>query len=72
MSKSLYNTENLSPKCEYCANGRPSPDGVNVLCKKMGVVSRDFHCKRFKYDIMKRVPKRAPELQSFEEEDFSL
>lgn len=72
MKKTLYNTSEISPACEYCALGRPSPDGETVLCIKKGVVKKDFHCRKYKYDIMKRVPKRAPEMQTFDSEDFSL
>ena len=72
MKKTVYNTDNISPTCAYCLVGKPAPDGETVLCPKKGVVAKDYSCRRFKYDIMKRVPKKAPKLQSFSEEDFSL
>ncbi|MBE6827660.1 MAG: hypothetical protein E7514_03475 [Ruminococcaceae bacterium] len=72
MKKSLFNTEDISPACEYCQYGRPAPDGKTVLCPKKGVVKNDFHCRKYKYDIMKRVPKRAPKMQEFSEDDFKL
>ncbi len=72
MKKSVYNTQSVSPSCSYCLLGKPAPDGKSVLCPKKGVVAKDFSCKKFKYDIMKRVPKKAPELKSFSKEDFSV
>lgn len=72
MKKTVYNTDNISPACAYCLFGKPAPDGETVLCSKKGVVAKEYSCRKFKYDIMKRVPKKAPKLQSFSEEDFSL
>lgn len=72
MKKTVFNTENISPACAYCLIGKPAPDGETVLCPKKGVVAKDYSCKKFKYDIMKRVPKKSPKLQSFSQEDFSL
>lgn len=62
----------IAPKCEYCAHGRLSPDGETVLCTKKGVVERDSCCRKYKYDILKRQPKRKPKMQTFSTEDFEL
>lgn len=62
----------ISPKCEYCELGKASPDGETVLCPKKGIVARDFFCKKYKYDIMKRIPKRAPKLPEFSKDDFEI
>lgn len=63
---------NVEPKCEYCAVGTITPTGKNVLCPKKGVLAPDFSCKKFKYDPLKRVPKKMPELPKFDAEDFAL
>ncbi len=70
--KKLFGTKDVSPYCEYCAHGRLSPDKESVLCKKLGIVTKDFNCKKFKYDPLKRQPKRPKQLDKFNEEDFSL
>ncbi|HIR11378.1 MAG TPA: hypothetical protein IAB30_04185 [Candidatus Fimenecus excrementavium] len=70
--KKKTDAEKIAPKCEYCAYGRLSPDKETVLCEKKGVVERDGHCRKYKYDILKREPRRPRKLQSFSEEDFSL
>lgn len=71
MKDRFLNTK-IDPKCEYCEHGRLSPDGETVLCPKKGVVARDFSCRRFRYDIMKRTPRKPPKPRSFSEEDFKL
>ena len=65
--------EAKEPRCEYCMQGRLSADGESVLCPKKGVMDKDFSCKKFKYDPLKRVPeKKAPRLPEFTADDFSL
>ena len=63
---------NVEPKCIYCKNGKISSDNKSVLCPKKGIVDKDFFCKKFSYDPMKRIPERKPELQKFSPEDFEL
>lgn len=62
----------ISPKCEYCEFARRSPDGETVLCPKKGIVARDFFCRKYKYDIMKRIPRKVPKLPEFSKDDFEL
>lgn len=62
----------IAPKCEYCVHARPSPDGKTVLCPKKGVMEKDSKCRKYKYDILKRQPKKKPKLQEFSAEDFEL
>ena len=50
--KKKTDAEKIAPKCEYCAYGRLSPDKETVLCEKKGVVERDGHCRKYKYDIL--------------------
>ena len=70
--KKLLNKKSISPSCSYCEYGKLSPDGETVLCKKKGIVEKDFSCRKFSYDVLKRQPKRPLPLQKFNEEDFSL
>ena len=70
--KKLTNKKDISPSCSYCRHGRLSPDGETALCRKKGVVDKDFHCRRFEYDILKRQPKRPLPAQKFNPEDFEL
>lgn len=70
--KKLLNKKEISPSCSYCAYGKESPDGETVLCKKKGIVEKDFACKKFTYDVLKRQPRRPIVLEKFNPEDFSL
>ena len=69
---SLSAKYSVEPRCAYCGRGRLSADGENVLCKKYGVVDKDYSCKKFVYDALKRVPKRPKPLEKFDSEDFKL
>ena len=62
----------ISPACEYCSFGRQASDPRMILCEKCGVVSPFYHCRKFQYDPLLRVPRRQPKLPSFSPEDFSL
>ncbi len=62
----------IAPACEYCAWGRRASDPRMILCEKCGIVSPYYKCKKFRYDPLRRVPKRPPKLPAFSPEDFSL
>ena len=46
----------IEPKCEYCEHGKRSSDGNKVLCTKKGMVDAEFHCPKFQYSPLKRIP----------------
>lgn len=70
--KKLFNKNDVTPLCSYCAHGKISPNMETVLCTKMGVVEINFSCKKFKYDPLKRQPRRPKAIDKFEQSDFSL
>ncbi|MEG0979594.1 MAG: hypothetical protein RR911_04220 [Oscillospiraceae bacterium] len=67
----LINTD-ISPACEYCYLGRLSSDNCSVLCSRNGVMSPSSSCRHFKYDPLKRHPKRTPKLREYSKEEFEL
>ncbi|WP_418666700.1 hypothetical protein [Allofournierella sp.] len=69
--KTFYGAD-IPPACGYCEHGRRAADPRMILCCKRGVVSPYYHCKRFCYDPLLRVPRRQPKLPSFTAEDFRL
>ena len=71
MGKKLYG-KGIVPACAYCSKGSVTADKKNILCLKKGIVSPDYHCRRFKYDPLRRIPKIPPELEKFTAEDFSI
>ena len=68
----LFSKE-IEPRCAYCQRGARLGDD-KVMCLKRGIMSADGHCRRFRYDPLKRVPPKPPvlDLSSLSDEDFSL
>ena len=62
----------VEPACEHCRWGRPTPNAQMILCQRNGVVAPYYSCKKYVYDPVKRVPKRAARLPEYKAEDFKL
>ena len=63
----------IEKRCIYCVfSGQISEEAC--ICAKRGVVSPGDHCRKFRYDPLKRVPPRpkSVDFSSFENADFSL
>jgi hypothetical protein len=65
--------KNIEPHCSYCERGRQINER-QVACVKYGIVPSEFHCGRFRYDPLKRVPPRPAVLDTkdLQEQDFAL
>ena len=63
----------IDPRCAYCERGRDLGDGT-VACVHKGVVDEAFHCRKFRYDPLKRTPPRPAALRSNQltVEDFAI
>ena len=62
----------LEPRCAYCRHSSPLDDR-NVGCYYKGVVGGGYHCRRFRYDPLKRVPPlAAPLRRAYSPDDFKL
>ena len=59
--------------CSYCQFAG-KVDGESMICQKYGVVPAGHHCRKFRYDPLKRVPSRPHSggLEKFDKNDFSL
>lgn len=62
----------IEPACEYCKFGRKSPDSEKVFCQKKGVVNFYDSCRSFKYDPLKRAPKKIKLKNDLSEKDFEI
>ena len=62
----------ISPSCEYCEFGRKAPQPGCFYCEKKGPVRQMSKCRHYRYDPLRRIPKRAPKLPGFSPEDFAL
>lgn len=60
------------PACQNCRHGRKAMDGEKILCTHKGIVEPDFSCRKYRYDPLKRVPKRRLALPAYTADDFKL
>lgn len=72
MRQKLFDGKNYEKRCEHCLNGKLPADRSIVLCKRFGVVETGFCCRHFRYDPLKRIPKRAKIQTDFDENEFKL
>ena len=65
--------KNVERVCSLCVHAGQTC-GEQMLCAKRGFVSPDGSCRRFRYDPLKRTPKKqkAKDFTAFTEEDFRL
>ena len=63
----------MEPRCAYCERGSDLGNG-KVACVHKGVVDDTYHCRRFRYDPLKRTPPRPVPLNTerLDAEDFVL
>lgn len=59
--------------CTYCQYAGKI-DEETMICQYCGIVPCDHHCRRFRYDPLKRVPGRlrSKPLDKLDSQDFSL
>lgn len=50
MTKALFDSH-IIPSCRYCTYGMASSDEQTILCPKKGVVTYEYACRRFQYDL---------------------
>ena len=54
----------IERKCAYCEHGTPillsADKEPDVICEKYGLVSCNHVCRSFRYDLLKREPKKKP------------
>ena len=64
--------KSIDPRCMYCSRGRPMGRG-QVGCVYHGVVKEHHHCRRFRYDPLRRVPAKPAKLgRNYTDKDFEL
>ena len=63
----------IERNCAYCAfAGKINEE--QVICQKCGIVPSSHHCRRFRYDPLKRIPPKHPahDFSKYDQKDFSL
>ncbi len=64
MAKKSNDIEKMCMFCRFSSLIKPTED---MLCSYKGVVDKEFSCRKFVYDPLKRVPRRLPEFSVPEE-----
>lgn len=72
MPKCKLINKKIQPQCAYCRHARTFAEDSEILCKYKGVVQPHDHCRKFKYDILKRAPQRQTLGDDYSVEDFKL
>ena len=72
MRQKLLNKKDYPKICETCVSAKPSPEGDTMLCIKNGIMQRDDCCRAYKYDPIKRVPKKAPVMGHYDKSEFEV
>ena len=60
----------IAPRCEYCEFGKRASDGNKVLCAKKGLVDAEYHCPKFTYSPLKRIPEKQMKTVGWLEGDY--
>jgi len=67
------NSENvIEKKCCYCEHAMPIRDTSGYICRKKGIVSYNFKCKKFVFDPIKLSPVLPAQSMKFSPDDFKL
>lgn len=61
------------PQCACCEFAEITEDGDVALCRKIGgIMQLHSKCKKYKYDPLKREPKKVMFTSDFTKDDFDL
>ena len=65
--------KNIEPRCGYCRFASAGEPGT-VVCRRKGVLPEQEHCRKFRYDPLKRTPPRPQlvDFQKYDNRDYSL
>lgn len=63
-----------TPMCRFCTKAKPIAGTEDVICSVYGVVSADYCCKKYEYNLLTRTPRRRRELDTskFTADDFRI
>lgn len=62
------------PICLYCVFAHKTDEKNVLMCDKRGKVLENHRCRKFKYDLLKRNPRRKETniFGKFSKEDFEI
>ncbi len=62
----------LTRVCAYCEHAKTIWDEKTMLCSRKGIVSREYCCRAFAYDPLKRKPEAPRALEIPPEEEMHI
>lgn len=66
-------SKEIETDCRYCSNGHVLSDEDDCMCDKYGLIKRKMKCSHFKYDPLKRIPRKKEKLEdNFTISDFEI
>ena len=71
MAQKGFNND-LQKSCQWCIHGKKSDYFDDIFCKKHGVTTRADSCRHYKYDPLKRTPRKIKPAGEFNADDFKL
>ncbi|MBO4693631.1 MAG: hypothetical protein J5659_04505 [Clostridia bacterium] len=71
MSFKLLN-DDIIKSCAWCLYGKKSEYTNDIFCKKRGITTKDYYCRKYKYDPLKRTPDKKIISDKYYGDDFSL
>lgn len=72
MNNKKFFDNTITPACAYCVHGQSISGGKESFCLKKGIVDATDSCRRFKYDVLKRIPHSDTISKNYSAEDFKL
>ena len=62
------------PMCLFCEKAHKIEGSCMVMCEKKGAVDEEYCCKKFKYNLLARIPKRRASIDfsKYSKEDFEF
>lgn len=65
--------KDIEPRCGYCRHASPAGEGL-VICRKKGIRPEAEHCRKFRYDPLRRMPPKPwnPDFTKYDDRDYSL
>ena len=69
--KSLFNKK-IPASCSWCIHSNKSLFTDDIFCIKHGVLNKHDACRKYKYDPLKRTPKKIKPSDGYSPDDFKL
>ncbi len=71
MRKIKFFNKGIKKRCEHCIHSRTLAAG-EFICEYKGIVDYDYRCRKYKYDILKRHPRKVRPSDNYNVEDFII